>query len=208
MSQQLGGEPQERQRRARKDPWATEPWAAAAAVVVAVGMVMAAMVVAGMTAGVPGMVAVATVAVGMAVAAVVAVAARAMARVAARAMTARLRAMTARVVAARVVAKEAVAKEAVGRQSVRGSKLKSGPSPPLSAEKLLLFVLPPRISAPIVGDLAERLPSIQERHGDWFARTWYWRHAVGAVIRFVGPRLAGATSLGAVLRVARRLLSR
>src|SRR2546425_707131 len=110
MTQQLGGEPQEGQRRARSDPRGTEDWA--------------------------------------------------------------------------------VATEGGGRQSVRGSKLKSGPPPPLSAEKLLLFVLPPRISDPIVGDLAERLPSIQERHGDWFARAWYWRHAVGAVIRFVGPRLA------------------
>src|SRR5438128_4378274 len=94
-----------------------------------------------------------------------------------------------------------------GRESVRDSKLRNQP-PPLSAEKLLLFALPPRISDPIIGDLAERFPSVQERHGDWFARAWYWRHAVGAVTRFIGPRLAGATSLGAVLRVARRLLSR
>src|SRR5439155_23775555 len=99
-------------------------------------------------------------------------------------------------------------KGSVGRGSVRDTKRMRQPAPPLSAEKLLLFALPPRISDPIVGDLTQRFPSIQERHGDWFARAWYWRHAVGAVTRFIGPRLAGATSLGAVLRVARRLLSR
>jgi hypothetical protein len=97
-------------------------------------------------------------------------------------------------------------KESVGRESVRDTKRMRNPAPPLSAEKLLLFALPPRISDPIVGDLTERFPSIQKRHGVWFARAWYWRHAVGAVTRFIGPRLAGATSLGAVVRMARKFL--
>jgi hypothetical protein len=192
MSQQLDGEPQERQRRAPRDPPATDPWAVAAAAVWAVGMALAAMVVAGMAAGEPGIGAVAAVAVAAAVMALAVMAARA----------------AARAVAARAVAVRVVARETVGGQSVRGSTLESRASPPLSAEKLLLFGLPPHISDPIIGDLAEHFPSIQERHGVWFARAWYWRQAVGAFIRFVGPRLAGATSLGAVLSVARRLLSR
>jgi hypothetical protein len=89
-------------------------------------------------------------------------------------------------------------------ESVRGSK--NRPSPPLSAEKLLLFALPPRISDPIIGDLAERLPLIQERHGDRFARVWYWRQALGSVSRFLGLRMTGAVSLATLARFARRFL--
>jgi hypothetical protein len=81
-------------------------------------------------------------------------------------------------------------------------------SVPLSAEKLLLFALPATISDLIIEDLTERFPYVQEFYGNRFARAWYWRHAVGAAIRFVGPRLAGATSPGAVLSAARRFLSR
>jgi hypothetical protein len=134
---------------------------------------------------------VATVAVGIAMAVAVGL-------VASRAVRARRVAVASRAVVA-------IAKKSAANESVRGN-LKSRPTPPLSAEKLLLFILPPRISDPIIGDLTERFASVQERYGDRFARAWYWRHAVGAAIRFVGPRLAGATSVGAVLSVARRLL--
>ena len=98
------------------------------------------------------------------------------------------------------------AQVAEGDGHLNGGEPKSRPSPPSPAEKLLLFALPPRISDPIIGDLAERFPSIRERHGDWFARAWYWRHAVGSTCRFLVPRLTGAFSLGAVLRIARRFL--
>jgi hypothetical protein len=91
-------------------------------------------------------------------------------------------------------------------EGMNGGALKNGPPPPLSAEKLLLIALPPRISDAILGDLAEHFPSIQKRHGDRFARVWYWRHAVGSTCRFLAPRLMGAFSLSEVLRIARKFL--
>jgi hypothetical protein len=55
------------------------------------------------------------------------------------------------------------------------------------------------IGDPLVGDLAERFPSIQDRHGDRFARIWYWRQALAA--RSVGPGISLITELVRRLRV-------
>jgi hypothetical protein len=189
MSRHVSGEPQEGLDRAGRGSWLE-------AVVVAVVLVIVMPVVVSVVAKTPVMVTlrVAAVAAGVAV------------LVAAGVVAGVVEAW--RSIAKGAAAVDATKRVSVSRELVGEGILKSRPSPPLLAEKLLLLVLPPRISDPIVGDLAERFPSIQERHGDWFARAWYWRHAVGAVTRFIGPRLAAATSLGAVLRVARRLLSR
>jgi hypothetical protein len=72
-----------------------------------------------------------------------------------------------------------------GPEQLSGDELKARPSSPLLAENLLMFALPPRISDPLIGDLAERLSSIRERYGDLFACAWYWRHAVGSACRFL-----------------------
>jgi hypothetical protein len=89
-------------------------------------------------------------------------------------------------------------------QQGRGVPCSSPHSPPALAERFLLLVLPARLGDPIVGDLAEPFASIQGRQGDRFARIWYWRQAIGAVLRFVGLRVTGLLSLGAIMRAARR----
>jgi hypothetical protein len=76
--------------------------------------------------------------------------------------------------------------------------------PPALAERLLLLVLPAKLGGAVVGDLAERFPLIQERHGARFARVWYWRQALGSAFRLLGLK---AILTGALLRLARRLLS-
>jgi hypothetical protein len=89
---------------------------------------------------------------------------------------------------------------AMGRRSI-GTALADNEAsqtrvPPGAAEKLLHLVLPPALSDPVIGDLAERFRQIRDRHGPRFSGIWYWRHTLGVVSRFAGKKLAKLISVG------------
>ena len=85
---------------------------------------------------------------------------------------------------------------------------KDGPQPPARAEQLLTLALPAHLLEPIVGDLADRFPRIQHRHGRRFAALWYWRQVVGSILRLIPVRALKWASAGAFIEVLRRAFSR
>jgi hypothetical protein len=78
--------------------------------------------------------------------------------------------------------------------------------PPQKAEKILMYLLPHSALEPLIGDLREWFGMIEQEHGLRFAQHWYFRQAAGAVFHLLGARVAKLASVGAVLKLGRRLL--
>jgi hypothetical protein len=101
--------------------------------------------------------------------------------------------MTALRVAARAL--RAMGRRSIGTALV-GNEASQTRGPPWPAEKLLHLVLPPALSDPVIGDLAEGFCQIRGRHGPGYSGFWYWQHTLSVVSRFAGKKLAKLLSVG------------
>ncbi|MDQ3820983.1 MAG: permease prefix domain 2-containing transporter [Acidobacteriota bacterium] len=55
-----------------------------------------------------------------------------------------------------------------------------GAAPPKRAEQLLLLILTNEEREYLVGDLAEEYIDIQSKHGERFAKVWYWKQVIAS----------------------------